>query len=234
MNKKTQKQLLELSKTNYNQIASEYSESRKKTFSYCWKELLEIIKKIKPNSKILDVGCGSGKLLKDFSEKEVEYLGVDNSFAMVKEAQKNYPNHRFVVGDVLELNNLPEINFDYVFCVATLHHLPGVNLRIQALKQMKNKIKQDGKIVITVWNLWSQKKFRKLIWKFLILKFIKKNKMDFGDILFDWKSNQGEFVSKRYYHAFTKRELKKIIKKAGLKIDRLFKDRFNYYLILKK
>jgi SAM-dependent methyltransferase len=130
------------------------------------------------------------------------------------------------------------MNFDYVFSIALLHHLPGSDLRIAALKQLKNKVSEDGKIIIIVWNLWGQKKFRKLIYKFFLLKLIKKNlpvgRMDFGDILFDWKNSAGEAQSRRYYHAFTKMELRKIIKKSGLKIEKLYKDKFNYYAILNK
>ena len=58
--------------------------------------------------------------------------------------------------------------------------------------------------------------------------------MDFGDIIFDWKNSQGERVSQRYYHAFRKGELKAIFKKAGLKIEKLYKDKYNYYAVLKK
>ena len=58
--------------------------------------------------------------------------------------------------------------------------------------------------------------------------------MDVGDITFDWKNNKGEIVAGRYYHMFTLRELKKISHKAGLKIEKLYKDEFNYFLILKK
>jgi hypothetical protein len=58
--------------------------------------------------------------------------------------------------------------------------------------------------------------------------------MDFGDIIFDWKNNDGEIAGKRYYHAFRKRELKKIIKKAGLKTRRIYKDKYNYYAIITK
>jgi hypothetical protein len=58
--------------------------------------------------------------------------------------------------------------------------------------------------------------------------------MDFGDILFDWKNSRGENISQRYYHAFTKRELRNIIKKAGLEVDKLYGDGKNYYVIAKK
>jgi len=58
--------------------------------------------------------------------------------------------------------------------------------------------------------------------------------MDLGDLLFDWKNSAGQAVSQRYYHAFTKRELKKISKQAGLKIERLYQDKYNYYAVLTK
>ena len=130
------------------------------------------------------------------------------------------------------------MNFNYVFSIALFHHLPGNDLRIAGLRQLKNKVNKNGKIIVVVWNLWSQPKFRKLIFKFTLLKLIKKNlpavRMDFGDILFDWKNPDGEAMSRRYYHAFTKMGLKKIIKKAGLKIEKIYKDKYNYYAILNK
>jgi len=173
-------------------------------------------------------------LLEAFKNKEIKYLGVDSNEKLIELARSRFPKFQFTVGDILELGKIPEINFNFVFCVAVLHHLPGTDLRVAALKQLKNKIISDGKIIITVWNLWSQIKFRKLIFKFLLLKLIKKNKMDLGDLLFDWKNSAGQAVSQRYYHAFTKRELKKISKQAGLKIERLYQDKYNYYAVLTK
>jgi len=234
MDIETQKKLLELVKKNYEEIADKFNETRKKHLEPLWSELVNLARQIKDGSKVLDVGCGNGRLLEAFKDKEVKYLGVDSSEKLIELARSRFPKFQFTVGDILELGKIPEINFNFVFCVAVLHHLPGTDLRVAALKQLKNKIISDGKIIITVWNLWSQIKFRKLIFKFLLLKLIKKNKMDLGDLLFDWKNSAGQAVSQRYYHAFTKRELKKISKQAGLKIERLYQDKYNYYAVLTK
>ncbi len=242
MNKKTQNEILEIVKRNYSEIAGHYSETRKKKI---WPELEELTKKIKNGDKILDVGCGSGKLLQALENKEIDYYGVDSCREILDNAEEINKNkgggeRKFAKGDILNLGDIPEVNFDYVFCIAVLHHLPGKDLQIQAIKQLKNKIKPGGEIVLSVWNLWSdnlinkKKKFKKQIFKFLFLKIIGKNKMDFGDVLFDWKNSKGEITSKRYYHAFTKRQLKKISKKAGLKIKKIYKDKYNYYLTLNK
>jgi hypothetical protein len=118
--------------------------------------------------------------------------------------------------------------------VAVLHHLPGDDLRLEALKQMKSKAKPGGAIILTVWNFWSQPKYRRLIGKYWLLKFLGKHQMDSGDIIFNWKNSQGVALAERYYHAFTKRELSRLAKQADLTIDKLYKDNYNYYLILKK
>ena len=258
MDKQTQKNLLEIVKRNYEEIAEDFNETRKK---YLWPELLQLTRDIKDGDKILDVGCGSGRLLEALKDKKINYLGVDTSEKLIKLAEERYKaaGFEFQVRDILELSKIPEINFDYVFCVAVLHHLPGEDLRLASLKQLKNKIKPEGKIIITVWNLWSREKLRKIIIRTELLKLFNKLKLifrsfrrkssrksqiaecralsisgDFGDIIFDWKNSKGEKTSRRYYHAFRKKELKKITKKAGLRIEKIYNDKFNYYAILKK
>lgn len=233
MDKQTQKNLLNIVKNNYDKAAEEFSDTRNRK-SRSWGALVDITKQIPNDSSVLDVGCGNGRLLEIFGNKNIDYIGTDSSDELIKIAKKLHPEKKFEIIDALELSKLSQVDFDYVFSVAVLHHLPGQDLQIKALRQIKNKVSKDGKVVITNWNLWKQKRFRKLIWKFFILKLIGKNKMDFGDILFDWKNSQGEIVSKRYYHAFTKRSLKKIAKKAGLRVEKVYKDKFNYYLVLRK
>lgn len=233
MDKQTQKELLNIVKRNYEQIADDFNETRKK---YLWPELLKLAEKIKNGDKILDAGCGNGRLLEAFTNKNINYTGVDNNSKLIAMAKAKFAGEerKFIESDIMALSQVPDINFDYVFCVAVLQHIPGRNLQINALRQLKNKVSENGRIIITVWNLWSQRKYQKLIFKFFLLKLIGKNKMDLGDIMFDWKNSEGRAISKRYYHAFRKRELKSLIKEAGLKIEKTYKDKYNYYVIIKK
>lgn len=235
MDKQTQKNILELVKNNYEEIADDFNQTRKK---HLWPELIKLTELVKNNDKILDVGCGNGRLLEAFQNKKINYTGVDSSKKLITLAKQNQKlknkNHQFLIHDILELNQLQQTNFDYIFCLAVLHHLPGDDLQINALKQLKNKLAKSGKIIITVWNIWRYKKFHRLLLSSILLKLINKNKLDFGDILFDWKNSVGQAISQRYYHAFTKQELKKLFKKAELNIEKLYKDRHNYYAILSK
>ena len=237
MDTKTQKELLKIVYNNYDEVSEKFSSTRKYV-SKSWDELRQITDNIKDGDSVLDVGCGSGRLLELIGDKQVGYVGVDSSEKLLEEASNNYLGHRFIYGDILALGELSELNFDYVFAIAVIHHIPGNELRIKALKQIKNKIAKDGEAVISVWNLWSKawakKKFKQKIIKFALLKIIGKNKMDFGDVLFDWKNSQGERVSKRYYHAFTRHGLKRLGRKAGLRVKKIYKDKHNYYMILNK
>ena len=235
MDKQTQKELLNIVKNNYEEIALDFCETRRK---HLWPELIKLASQVKSGSKVLDVGCGNGRLLQAFKGKNMQYLGVDNSESLIQEAKKLHKNYKFEIGNILDLGKIADYDFDYIFCNAVLHHIPSKKLQIDAVKQLKNKINDKGKIVITVWNLWTNKKFKKLIFKFALLKIFKKNpstmlgtgKMDFGDILFEGFIKR----SKRYYHAFRKRELRKVCRKAGLKVMNCYKDQYNYYIILKK
>jgi tRNA (uracil-5-)-methyltransferase TRM9 len=226
MDRETQNELLEVVRRNYREIADDFSQTRQK---YLWPEIIKLAGIVKNGDRVLDVGCGNGRLLGAWKDKNVDYLGVDASREFSKIAGQHYPERKFVVGDILRLGEIAEVDFDYVFCIAVLHHLPGRELRVAALKQLRNKIKSDGRIILSVWNLWSRKKYRRLIYKFALLKLMGKNKMDFSDIVFDWKNEAGKT---RYYHAFCRSELRRIIEQSGLKIEKLYKDQYNYYAVL--
>lgn len=228
-----QKKLLNIVKDGYEEIADDFSETRKK---YLWPELLKLADVVKDGDSILDAGCGNGRLIEALKNKRIDYVGIDNGEKLTKLAREKYrflnyesriKNYEFLIGNILELDKLIDKKFDYVFCVAVLHHLPGEDLRLKALYNLKEKLADNGKIILTVWNLWEQKKFRKLIFKSALFKFLGKNNADLGDILFKGFESKSE----RYYHAFTFCGLKSLFKKAGLNIIKLYKDKYNYYVI---
>ncbi|MCD4761968.1 class I SAM-dependent methyltransferase [bacterium] len=234
MDKKTEKELLEVVKENYEQIAGQYNETRKKHLSLLWNKLSKLTKAVREGESVFDVGCGNGRLLDFFKNKRIDYLGIDSSRKLLEYARKNHPEFEFRQGNILNLGEIPEVNYDYVFSVAVFHHIPGLELRVKALRQLRNKVREGGSIIITVWNLWNKKKYRRFLCKFSLLKLIGKNTMDYGDIRYSWKNSAGEKISERYYHVFRSSELKRIARKAGFKKIKVSHDKFNYYLILKK
>ena len=251
MDKETQEKLLELVRSNYEEIAEEFSKTRQEF----WPGMKKLGDYVKDGDSVLDAGCGNGRLLEVFKDKKINYVGVDGSERLIELAKKRYKiqdtRYKFMVGDILELDKMLLGYFDNVFCIAVLHQIPGEDLQIKALEQLKNGVKENGKIIISVWRLWKQLRYLKLIVKFALLKILKKIGLmsrrasrdldftlrtsgDFGDIIFNWGNAERKIRSDRYYHAFRKCELKKIIKKAGLKIEKIYKDKYNYYVVLTK
>lgn len=151
------------------------------------------------NHKLLDAGCGNGRLADFLKEEPIKYVGLDNNKELLKIAKKKHPKLTFCHGDILKLP-FPKASFDSVWCIAVLHHLPTKSLQLKALKEMKRVLKKNGMLMLTVWDLW-QKKYKKYIDKKTHHSFI------------PWGP---EKEIKRFYYAFTKAELKKLISKAGL------------------
>jgi 2-polyprenyl-3-methyl-5-hydroxy-6-metoxy-1,4-benzoquinol methylase len=226
-------QLSVLSKQSYDKIAAEFDATRKK---YLWPEISKLSADIKSGAKILDAGCGNGRLLEAFSNKQIEYLGIDNSRALLDLAKANYPAYNFRELDLgapnfANTNLLVGKKFDFIFCIAVLQHIPSRDLRVQLLKNFKTLLAPSGQLIISNWNLWASPK-RSLLFKQTLKKIIGLNKLDFGDVIFPWKNNVGEEVSERYYHAFNGRELKSLTAQAGFKIKLFKKDKRNYWLVL--
>lgn len=75
--------------------------------------------------KALDVGCGTGRFARSVALRVQEVLAIDRDSHMVTHARAASSNGsvQYVEADVMD-TNLPEAAFDFVSCLATLHHLP--------------------------------------------------------------------------------------------------------------
>jgi 2-polyprenyl-3-methyl-5-hydroxy-6-metoxy-1,4-benzoquinol methylase len=225
MKEKTRKKLEKIVKNSYSQTAEEFSLSREKEI---WPKLKEMADIVENNTKILDLGCGNGRLLKAFEGKKIDYLGCDQEKKLISIAQKNWPNNKFIVSS---LEQIPNESFDYIFIIAVIHHIPSREKRLEVFKNLIKHLKPKGKIIVSVWNL--RKTRPKLILK-TYFKHLFKESLEFGDVLFPWKKNKGQELVTRYYHAFSKRGLKNLAKKTGYKIEKIEEGKFNIWLIISK
>jgi len=178
--------IIDENKRTYNQISDEFSNTRKRN----WPEIEELKKYINDGEKILDLGCGNGRLSEIFSGKNIDYTGVDFSERLVEIAKSKYGDF-FRVADIL---NLPfsNQNFDSVWSIAVLHHIPSIELRKRVLSEIKRVLRPNGRVIATCWNIKS------LFRKDLFVPF------------------NGQ---KRYYHVFSKKEIKKLFESAGFKVE---------------
>jgi ubiquinone/menaquinone biosynthesis C-methylase UbiE len=78
-------------------------------------KLIEYTKPIK-NTRILDVGSGTGHHVNSFVAQGYNCEGIDISPSMVNKAKQSYPELRFTAADVLDVMLYPADSFNYITC----------------------------------------------------------------------------------------------------------------------
>jgi len=229
MDKRYAQYLLNKTKNDYNLISEDFSRTRWNI----WAEFNIFRDYVENGDKVLDVGCGNGRLLELLKDKNIDYIGSDVAEKLINIAKRKYPQNKFLVADARELS-FPENSFDKVFLIAVLHSIPSEEFRLQILKKIREILKPGGLLILTVWDIW-RKEAILLILKYLFLKLIGQSKLDFKDVFVAWADK-----TDRYYHFFTKKGLKNLVLRAGFKIERTGRaknetgKRSNIYLVARK
>lgn len=102
-----------------------------------------------PGKSLLDVGCGTGYLLKAADSRGLRTYGVDISEEGIKIAQKNSPNSELFVGKGENLN-FPDGFFDYVICLGAFEHFLDMD---EGLREFIRVAKDDARFCIVVPNV---------------------------------------------------------------------------------
>lgn len=203
----------------YNHQALKFSETRKKT----WPEFPFIVKEIeshyKKKVKILELGCGDGRLvgyLREHCSKSFTYTGIDLSNKLIDIALTNYSQEHFEVSEMWEfLEQSEQEHYDIIIAVASFQHLSDKKSRLLVLHHCYKTLDYDGKLIMI--NRSFSKRFFDKFWK-PIIESLRKSLYSLGlhtfnDILVPWKSHGTIFY--RYYHIFLLSEIKELFRLTG-------------------
>ncbi len=211
--------LLKYSQEVYDNIAFEFSKTR----HGFWSDLNFLMEYIEPGQKVLDLGCGSGRLFKVLQNKNIKYIGIDNSEKLLLEAQKQYPEDRekFWKADALDLPFMDN-EFDTIVSIAVLQHIPSKEYRIKFLKESLRTLNTGGKLILTVWLVKNGSSYYKSVNNIInrVRMLFGWSKLDKNDIMVPFRIGSKENLGDRYIHVFSLKELKGLFKKAGFKIDK--------------
>lgn len=239
MNQQTAEKIIELNKNSYKEIAEHFSITR----NYIWKDLKNLAKYIHnyykiPSApfskgetiKILDVGCGNGRLFEELENKNIEYYGIDYCEKLIDIARNRYKHSsskvQFAVSNIKNMW-FGKNQFDAIFAVAVINHIPSKETQKKALSKLYQTLKPGGILLMTNWNLWNFN-FKKNVFSYNVKKWkmsakkwkekygIDKKEFKLKDIMTEWKAR--EKSSPLYYYAFEKKELNKLTKEIGFKI----------------
>lgn len=210
----------------YDSIAKDFSNTR----YVPWQELSIFIPYLPEGGKVLDLGCGNGRLLKvlQSANKKFEYLGVDFSAKLLEQARQQFSGYTFQEADMAKVDFPPD-SFDVVCLVASLHHLDKQKEREELLNKIYTWLKPGGILFMTNWNLLQPK----------YVEYIIKNishKKTWNDFFIPYTSPDRQSTHWRYYHHFTKSELKNLLLGAGFQMEPLgiYKTKYNLNCLVKK
>ncbi len=125
-------------KEHFEEIAKDYDYYKKKNWYYYYnlKELLR--EKIKVNSNVFEVGCGTGNLISYVKPRRG--FGIDISKNMIKIAKQKHSkekNLKFMTGSAEDFKTIEK--FDYIFMADVIEHLGSVEKTIKNISKIMDK-----------------------------------------------------------------------------------------------
>ena len=109
--------------------------------------------------RLIDLGCGTGRLSIHFARRGFECVGADLSDEMLTQARANAAAAGVSVewrnANLVDLAGLPDASFDYAACLfSTLGMVRGADNRAKVLESALRVLKPGGRLVLHVHNRW--------------------------------------------------------------------------------
>ncbi|OBF60072.1 SAM-dependent methyltransferase [Mycobacterium sp. 852002-51971_SCH5477799-a] len=102
-------------------------------------------------ARILDAGCGPGRLGGYLAQAGHDVVGVDVDPALIEAAEQDYPGPRWLVGDLAELD-LPARGisepFDVIVSAGNVMAFLAPSTRVQVLSRLRAHVADDGRAAI--------------------------------------------------------------------------------------
>ncbi|MEX2362713.1 MAG: methyltransferase domain-containing protein [Balneolaceae bacterium] len=103
------------------------------------------LKLLDKNSKVLDIGCGGGRLIELLSGNH-NVTGIDVSLEMIKTATARYPSTELIHGDFMGWN--AQDSFDFIIAWDSVFHTPHELQRAVTVK-MCDHLSEGGILLFT-------------------------------------------------------------------------------------
>lgn len=104
-----------------------------------------------PGSRVLDAGCGSGRIGGWLVQRGHTVVGVDVDPVLIEAAEEDYPDAQWLVGDLSEMD-LPAVGvaepFDAIVCAGNVMTFLAPSTRRDVLAGFASHLAENGRAVI--------------------------------------------------------------------------------------
>jgi len=140
-------------------------------------EGLQILNRLKENSKILEIGCGNGLLYKQIRSKFKisNYVGIDfvQELIDICNKEKKEPNDKFFQLDMTEIKNDQfDDQFDFIISKRAIQNVIDTNLQLEAIDNFGKFLKNDGLMVLVESSKQAQDNINNLRSKYNLEKIL--------------------------------------------------------------
>ena len=97
-------------------------------------------------ARILDAGCGTGRVGGHLAGAGHEVVGVDLDPELVAAARADHPGPTWLVGDLAELD-LPDV-FDVIVCAGNVMTFVAPATRREILRRFRKHLAEGGRVVV--------------------------------------------------------------------------------------
>lgn len=102
--------------------------------------------------RVLDLGCGAGRLTTYLRPLTTEYVGLDISTYMLEHCLRTFPEFEFVLGDMRSLTQFEAASFSTIFAVANLFDAVSHEERLDILRDTQRMLAHDGLLIFSTHN----------------------------------------------------------------------------------
>jgi 2-polyprenyl-3-methyl-5-hydroxy-6-metoxy-1,4-benzoquinol methylase len=194
-----------------------------------------VLAQIKGGARVLEIGCGDGKVGRRLAARGIHYLGLDNSAAMLERARRLgeqwavnseqptvHSSLNFLQADLLAphwSNVLSDRHFDWILAFAVFHHLPGAQTRGEILKTLAAHLTEGGRIALSNWQFTRSERLKRRIapWSAIGLS---EADVEPNDYLLTWERKGTRGL--RYVHLLDEAEARQMAADAGLAVLDIF------------
>ena len=170
-----------------------------------------------PRGRLLDMGCGTGRLCVHFAAKGYDCVGVDLSEPMLAQSRANASaagvSCEWKTANLVELGDLPDQSFDYAACLfSTLGMVRGADNRAKVVANAYRLLKPGGRFVLHVHNRFFRGLGAGVVWRQRLRTFLRR--ADAGDVTM----SQAYGGAPLTLHHFTRRGAFRLLTNAGFRV----------------